>query len=154
LNVYQYLAGGSSDESSQAVRPGGTAELDLAERAKRVRVTLPNGATRDIDAPAAGKLAFHETDLPGIYDVRAGDKLAARFAVNLFDRDESDVRLRARQDGEKGLQTVESLIIGYNPVHAQSPSSPVRKELWTVLLMAALAVLVLEWYIYNRRVYI
>jgi len=30
----------------------------------------------------------------------------------------------------------------------------VRKELWTMLLMAALAVLVLEWYIYNRRVYV
>jgi hypothetical protein len=45
-------------------------------------------------------------------------------------------------------------MIGYNPVEAQSPATPVRKELWTWLLMAALAVLVIEWYIYNRRVYI
>ena len=80
--------------------------------------------------------------------------MLARFAVNLFDREESDVRLRARQDGEKGLQEVESLSIGYVDVAAESPSSPVRKELWTGLLLAALAVLVLEWYIYNRRVYI
>ena len=75
-------------------------------------------------------------------------------AVNLFDRDESDVRLRARQDGEKGIQTVESLEIGYTEVVAESPASPMRKELWTALLLAALAVLVLEWYIYNRRVYV
>jgi hypothetical protein len=154
LNVFQYLAGGAADETNEQIRPGSTAELDLAERAGRLRITLPDGSTRDVDAPASGKLVFHETDRPGVYDVRAGDKLAARFAVNLFDRDESDVRLRARQDGEKGIQTVESLMIGYNPVEAQSPATPVRKELWTWLLMAALAVLVIEWYIYNRRVYI
>ena len=42
------------------------------------------------------------------------------------------MRLRARQDGEEGVRTVESLSIGYVDVAAQSPSSPVRKELWTV----------------------
>ncbi len=154
LNVFQYLAGGAAEQQNEQIRPGATAELDLAERATRLRVTLPDGSTRDVEAPAAGKLSFHETELPGVYDVRSGDKMAARFAVNLFDRDESDVRLRARQDGEKGLETVESLSIGYSEVAAESPATPMRKELWTALLLAALAVLVLEWYIYNRRVYV
>ncbi len=154
LNVFQYLAGGGDEQQNEQIRPGATAELDLAERSTRLRVTLPDGSTRDVDAPAAGKLAFHETDRPGVYDVRSGDKLAARFAVNLFDREESDVRLRARQDGAEGIQTVESLSIGYSEVEAVSSSSPMRKELWTGLLLAVLAVLVLEWYIYNRRVYV
>jgi hypothetical protein len=33
-------------------------------------------------------------------------------------------------------------------------SVPVRREAWKFLLLAALGVLILEWYIYNRRVYL
>jgi hypothetical protein len=154
LNIVQYLAGGAADLQVQNNLPGDTVELDLAQRAKSVTVVLPDKSTRDLPTPTAGKLAFHETEQLGVYDVQAAGQLAARFAVNLFDRDESDVRLRARQDGKEGVQTVESVAIGYTDVDAESSSSPMRKELWTWLLMAALAVLVLEWYIYNRRVYV
>ncbi len=154
LNVFQYLGGASADGQNEIIRPGEPAEIDLPETKDALTVILPDGSKRAIDSPEAGKLVFHETDQPGSYEVQAGGNVVARFAVNLFDREESDVRLRARQDGEKGLQEVESLSIGYVDVAAESPSSPVRKELWTGLLLAALAVLVLEWYIYNRRVYI
>ena len=154
LTVFQYLGGASADGQNEVIRPGEPAEIDLPETKDALTVILPDGSKRALDAPEAGKLVFHETDQPGSYEVQAGGNVLARFAVNLFDREESDVRLRARQDGEKGLQEVESLSIGYVDVAAESPSSPVRKELWTALLLAALAVLVLEWYIYNRRVYI
>jgi hypothetical protein len=154
LNVVQYLAGAAADLHVQANRPGESVELDLARETRRATVTLPDGSTREVTPPTAGKLAFHETDQLGLYDVEANGELVARFAVNLFDRQESDVRLRTRQDEKTGLQTVQDLTIGYQDVHAESPSSPVRKELWTWLLMAALFVLVLEWYIYNRRVYV
>ena len=158
LNVMEYLAGGAADLQLRNTRPGETVELDLPQPGATVTVFLPDGSTRKIAAPAVGKLAFHETDQLGIYDViqdkaAAGEELLGRFAVNLFDRQESDVRLRTRQD-EAGVETVESLSIGYDDVAADSPLAPVRKELWTWLLLAALAVLVLEWYIYNRRVYI
>jgi hypothetical protein len=154
LNVVQYLGGGAADLQIGANRPGETVELDLAQRAERVTVVLPDKSTRVVATPTVGKLAFHETDQLGVYDVMAGEQLAARFAVNLFDRQESDVRLRARQDEAGGVQTVESVSIGYVDVAAESPSTPMRKELWTWLLLAALFVLVLEWYIYNRRVYV
>jgi hypothetical protein len=154
LNVVQYLAVGAADIDMQSHAPGSTVELDVPQRDQRLTVLLPDGATRSLAPPEAGKLAFHETDQLGVYDVMAGDELAARFAVNLFDREESDVRLRARQDGPDGLQTVQALTIGYEDVAAESAASPMRKELWTALLLAALAVLVLEWYIYNRRVYV
>ena len=49
---------------------------------------------------------------------------------------------------------VDSIEIGFVDVAAQSPGMPVRKELWKPLLVLALVVLVLEWYIYNRRVYV
>jgi hypothetical protein len=154
LNVVQYLAVGAADIDMQSHAPGSTVELEVPQRDRRLTVILPNGVTRSLAAPEAGKLAFHETDQLGVYDVMAGDQLRGRFAVNLFDREESDVRIRARQDGPEGLQTVQALTIGYDDVAAESAASPMRKELWTALLLAVLVVLVLEWYIYNRRVYV
>ncbi len=155
LNAVQYLAGGGADLQLDSRRPGDPVELDVPSAGdQRLTVIMPDQTTRTVQAPAAGKLAFHETDQLGVYDLMAGNELAARFAVNLFDRAESDVRLRARQDAEGSLTTVESLSIGYDDVAAEPSVSPVRQELWTVLLLAALAVLVLEWYIYNRRVYV
>jgi len=81
-------------------------------------------------------------------------QLITSFAVNMFDREESDIRLRVSQEPEDGVKVVESLSIGYVDVSAESPSSSVRRELWKLLLLGALVVLVLEWYIYNRRVYV
>lgn len=154
LNVVQYLAGGSGESQLQNNQPGKPVEIDLASRATDLTVVLPDRSTQSIETPTPGKLAFHDAEQLGVYEVQADGKTAARFAVNLFDRQESDVRLRARQDDKGGIREVESVSIGYVDVQARSPSSPVRKELWTWLLLAALAVLVLEWYIYNRRVYV
>jgi hypothetical protein len=154
LNLMQYLAGGDAGQQLHANRPGETVEIDLARRDARLAIELPDKSTRSVEPPEIGKFAFHDTDQLGVYTVRAGGELAGRFAVNLFDRQESDVRLRTRQDESGSVETVASLEIGYDDVAAESPTGPVRKELWTWLLLAALAVLVLEWYIYNRRVYV
>jgi hypothetical protein len=39
-------------------------------------------------------------------------------------------------------------------VKAEVGRAPTRKEIWKAVLACALAVLVIEWYIYNRRVYL
>ncbi|RIK87949.1 MAG: hypothetical protein DCC67_01150, partial [Planctomycetota bacterium] len=153
LNVLQYF-GGAAEVQAAHHPPGKPVEVELPARPAEATVVLPDGSVRALAVPPAGKLAVHETDQLGVYEVRTGGERAAQFAVNLFDPNESDVRLRPRQDDKDGLQAVESLEIGFVDVAAQSPSTPVRKELWTTLLLAALFVLVLEWYIYNRRVYV
>jgi hypothetical protein len=35
-----------------------------------------------------------------------------------------------------------------------STAEPSRKEMWKLLLIVGLLVLVFEWYVYNRRVYL
>jgi len=128
--------------------------MRLNHAAETLSVELPDGVRREVQLQRAGRLAFHETGQLGIYQIHVGGQVEKRFAVNLFDREESDISLRTKQAGEDGVQAVDSLSIGYVDVAAQSPSSPVRRELWKLLLLGALAVLVFEWYIYNRRVYI
>jgi len=152
LNVLEYFARG--DAVSRSVKPGRLVELRVNSTDEKLVVELPNGETREIDLEQPGRLVFHETEQLGVYEVRDSNGVVKRFGVNLFDRDESDIGLRARQEGEDGVTVVDSLAIGYVDVAAQSPTSPVRKELWKWLLLGALVVLVLEWYIYNRRVYV
>ena len=44
--------------------------------------------------------------------------------------------------------------IGYNPVAGTRRTIVAPREWWKVLAVLALGVVCLEWYIYNRRVYI
>ncbi len=153
LNVLEYFAGDPGAMSAPN-RPGQPVELRVSDTSEELTLRLPDGETREAGLDQPGRLTIHNTDQLGVYQVLEGSQVKTRFAVNQFDRNESDIRLRVREDSETGLKTVDSLSIGYVDVAAQSPTSPVRRELWKPLLVAVLAVLVLEWYIYNRRVYV
>ncbi len=153
LNVLEYFT--SSDGTSISTnKPNSPVEMRINNLVETLTVELPDGARREVQLEKPGRLAFHETDQLGVYRIHVAGQIEKRFAVNLFDRDESDVQLRSKQEGEDGVQVVDSLSIGYVDVAAQAPSSPVRRELWKLLLAGALVVLIFEWYIYNRRVYI
>lgn len=152
LNVLEYFA--QAESSSRSVSPGDVVELRVNSLAEQLEVKLPSGASRTIRAKQPGRLVFTETDQLGAYEVQDNGETVKRFAVNLFDREESDVALEVRQEGDDGVKEVNSIEIGYVDVDAQSPTAPVRRELWKPVLLMALVILVLEWYIYNRRVYV
>ena len=44
--------------------------------------------------------------------------------------------------------------IGYNPVKGDKAAPKVQKDMWRWIALLALGVLLVEWYIYNRRVYV
>ena len=44
--------------------------------------------------------------------------------------------------------------IGYVEVKGKPGWQGARRELWKALLLGALGILALEWYVYNRRVYL
>jgi len=79
----------------------------------------------------------------GIYDVRSGEKTVRRFAVNLFDPAESAIR----------PPSAPAIKIGEFEITGESGSEQARWEIWKYLVLAALVVLLLEWYIYIRRIY-
>ncbi len=153
LNVIEYFAGGQS-ASLVHNRPDRMMEIRVDGQASNLEVEMPDGTRQLVALEQPGRLSYHETGQLGVYQVREAGQVKKRFAVNLFGREESDIRLRARQETEKSLKTVDSLSIGYIDVAAQSPTAAVRRELWKPLLAGALVVLMIEWYIYNRRVYI
>jgi hypothetical protein len=152
LNVLEYLSGGTEDSELNNVRPGQPVELRSTGNAPELTVIDPAKKQYAIRRAAEDLFQFHETHRLGVYEVRRNNDLIERFAVNLFDRQESDVRLQPRQGGAGDTIQPADIRIGHVDV-AAIDRAPARRELWKPVLFLALAVLVVEWYIYNRRVY-
>lgn len=62
--------------------------------------------------------------------------------------------MRPSQAPEASTVKPAEIRIGHVDVAASVGETPSRTEAWKALLGVALFVLVLEWYIYNRRVYV
>jgi hypothetical protein len=142
-NLLQYFGRNQQASATSGYRPGQPALL-RSDSAGSLVVKAPGGQSFDVPRTRQAAFSFAQTDQLGVYGVLEGGKETQQFAVNLFDSKESDIR--ARTEG--------SVKIGFVEVKPTSRSVPVRREAWKLLLLVALGVLLLEWYIYNRRVYI
>jgi hypothetical protein len=154
LNVLEYLAGASEDNEANNVKPGRSMPIAVPPGADKLTVIDPVGEPTTLARGEQDVLQFHGTEKPGVYQVRSGDKVVQRFAVNLFDRAESDVRVRPSQDPDSPTVQPADIRIGNVDVAAVVDRTPSRREMWKTLLLCALFVLLAEWYIYNRRVYL
>ncbi|HCK41019.1 MAG: hypothetical protein CMJ72_03980 [Planctomycetaceae bacterium] len=159
FNVLEYFSR-MQKSTHQHNLPESPVELRVSGALNNLDVRLPDGTRSPVEFASPGQVVFHDTKQLGIYEIldqeekSKGERIVKSFAVNLFDPMESDIRLQVEQDGEDGVKRVHSLAIGYVDVQAELSTTSVRRELWKYLLLGALAVLILEWYIYNRRVYV
>ena len=144
LNTLEYLAAGREVGGRGSVQPGQPVTLRSEANVDRLSIVLPDGKSQDVERGKLNAFVFSDTDELGVYSVQEAGKDKERFAVNLFDAPESDIRPRAQN----------AVKIGYVEVEGQSTREVARQEAWRPLLLVALAVLLLEWYIYNRRVYL
>ncbi|MCA9245904.1 MAG: BatA and WFA domain-containing protein [Planctomycetales bacterium] len=144
FNMLQYLAGPADSVAGGSVRPGEPVRFRSVTGVASVDVDGPGGSRHEVKRNQQHEFQFSQTDHVGIYEIREGKNVTQRFAVNLFDSSESDIA----PNPEAALQ------IGYVEVEGRSGWEFVRRELWKFLLLLALFVLAIEWYIYNRRIYI
>lgn len=143
LNVLEYLGGQTQGNFRQGnLRPGQQANLRLDVAAPRVSIEAPDGRRTTVERSPAGTYDFSATDKLGIYSIQEGSDTVERFAVNLFDPAESAIR------------PADDVQLGQTDVVGQSRLENTRREAWKWILLAALVVLLGEWYIYNRRVYL
>jgi hypothetical protein len=84
--------------------------------------------------------AYGDTERCGVYRAEWEDGVQ-RFAVNLLDPDESSIEPRP------------SVQIGAEAIQAGETRKQPR-ELWKYAVLAGLFFLILEWYVYNRRVFV
>ena len=143
LNAVKYLGGVRTGLAMPSVRPGAPAMLRSLTAVKQLTVRSPRGEQFIVDREAQNQFVFTRTDDLGVYDVRegSGEKVSQKVAVNLFDPRETN--LEPREKIEVGEE-----------IKAQTAKQVSRQELWRWLLLGAIALLVFEWYVYNRRVYL
>ena len=141
-NAIRYLGGGGTETDQGPTRPGDTLRIPVPADAERVNLVLPDGNKVQRTADAAGVAYFGETDRVGVYRVEDGIEGRDQYAVNLEDNWESDIR------------PPETLRTGLTEIKRIQAIKTATPEVWRWFVGVALAFVLLEWWIYNRRVMI
>jgi hypothetical protein len=150
-----HLAQANSGTLAEGARVGETLTSRLPPGATRVTLAAPEGvepATVALEPSADSTVSFGPLQRCGIYTLRwtgqatatdtaEGDRAARAIPANLLDPYESDVG------------AVTTLPMAREVVRAaEGKQSDLVRRLWPWALLAALAVVMLEWYVYNRKV--
>ncbi len=144
LRNVTYVLGNVSDAASEeTVQPGQPKTLRPDMAIKELEVTGPGKDSKPetLKRGTRPDFSFGNTEQVGIYGVNWDGKLQRNFAVNLLDVDESNI------------QPCAEIQIGQDSIKAGATRGTPR-DTWKWVTLGALGLLLLEWYIYNRRVYI
>jgi len=143
-NVLEYFGGNRSTTSLKTGQPGQPITIRTDQPVDKIRVRFPSGENTTLKRREGAAFTLMNPDEFGVYEVIAGEDktVSQRFAVNLFDSQESNIKPR------------DHILSGYEKIEAETAWQPKRRELWKWLIGAAIVVLGIEWYIFNRRVYL
>lgn len=147
LNAVQYFGRDRGGDRGDSVRPGTPLRFRL-ERTEQAEMLGPDGTRTSLQRSPQGDFSFYATEQVGPYRAisRAGaqgnEKPTERaFAVNLFDARESSISTAANP----------TLRIGQEEIVGKADWEDAQLEGWKPFLLIALALLLVEWYIYGRR---
>jgi hypothetical protein len=139
-NVIYTLGNVRDAAGEENVQPGQVKLLRPDGKVSDIRVTDPANATLALSRGSRAEFAYGSTDRVGVYRAEWKDG-SRRFAINLLDADESNIEPRP------------AVQIGAERVRAEETHRQPR-ELWKWAILAGLGFLLLEWYVYNRRVFV
>jgi hypothetical protein len=137
-----YVLGNVSDTAAEpSVKPGEVMTLRPDVAVREIEVVNPAKESKKEERGTRPDFTYGKTDRVGIYQVRWDGKEQRHFAVNLLDADESNIEPRSEiKIGDASIKT--------------NASSGQPRDTWKWVALAALILLLVEWYVYNRRVYI
>lgn len=143
------------DVNARQITPGFVLADRVPSDASNIRVRLPDGTmSGEVIAAPDGRIVYGPIHRTGVYrvewtgsvgasDIEDDGKVLRFYAANLLDGPESDVG------------AAETLGLSNRVVSASSQGEITRlKEWWPWLLLGALCVMMMEWWIYNKKVYL
>lgn len=152
----RHVTDGGPGDARVASRPGVSRGETLPVGVDSAQLIPPRGDRISVPVDAAGQAiagplrevglyALSWEGAPGPSDTRDGSRSERRFAVNLADASASDVTPRREL-------VIQAERIGASGLGEGSSRTP--RQLWPWLLVAGLLIVMLEWYVYNRKVQI
>jgi len=141
-NAVLFMGSGGALAEREPLRPGDPLRIPLPADAESARLARPDGTRLSVRADIRGVARYAATDKVGVYQVEPGIVGHDRFAVNLESALESAIVPR------------ESFPISSATIEVGKAIRSATPEIWRWFIGAALLILFLEWYIYNRRVMI
>jgi Aerotolerance regulator N-terminal/von Willebrand factor type A domain len=154
-SAMQYLGDVNSSGIGQSIQPGQQITDRIPVGATDVRIKTPDDVTESLSPADDGTIIYGPILKAGTYvvswvgaaredDEQLGAHVSRTYASNLTDPEESDI-------GLTGIRTAAGDLA---PTDSADDDIKAPKRLWPWLLLAALAISLIEWYIYNRKVYI
>ncbi|HST04240.1 MAG TPA: hypothetical protein VLQ48_05835 [Chloroflexia bacterium] len=145
-DLVEWLQPQNTVNAPPTLAAGDPISINALPDADEIVVTPPGEGAKSTVLTPAGQTSFAGTDQLGVYTVAQNAKgqpvgEPEQFVVNLFSRDESSI---APHLGLTFVGTGENLPVSDNG------GSGTPLEIWPWVLLAGLAILALEWWVYNR----
>ncbi|MFI5455070.1 MAG: BatA and WFA domain-containing protein [Isosphaerales bacterium] len=157
LNSIQAYGNVHEGAGEEVAEPGRPIVLHPETGSRTIQVTPPGGGPAlAVTRSPQGAFVYNKAETTGVYLAQWESGGLLPFAVNLFDARESDLAPRGLvpEGAPASLDEAYKIKIGYSPVTGTLKPPVVQKDIWWYLALLVLGVLLVEWYIYNRRVYI
>jgi hypothetical protein len=140
-NAISFVASESGDADRHALKAGQPLTVQAKPGQTRAVLTGPGGLKEDLAASPSGLLRWARTLRAGVYRLAIEGGPETAVAVNLMDERESDIA------------PADELACTGQVVKAQeAPPAPANRELWPLLVALALAIVLVEWYVYCAKV--
>jgi Ca-activated chloride channel family protein len=145
-NAVRWLtAAGGLGASQEETPTGGVASLTLPPGASSVTIQRPDGSKTALAAPATGGMVLvDDTRQAGVYHAMLSGGQNFPFAVNLDSRDESTLPV---QNPPALNHPGAGLVTAHVPLSRRA-----KDDLWPTLAAVALGLLLLEWFVFHRRI--
>jgi hypothetical protein len=142
-NAVEFLAASGREAALPTIMPGDTQPIRLPSGVRSIELVSPSGRTQGLAVTDPAQAVVGPLRQAGVWTARwteGGEQRARPIAVAL-------------QDPREGrIGALESLALGLETVRGVKGGESGRSALWPWLLLAALAVLTLEWLVYLRKV--
>jgi hypothetical protein len=157
LNAIQNLGNVREGSGDELAEPGEPITLHPETQGKTITVApLGGGTLETITRSPQGSFVFSRAGTSGVYVAHWENDGQLPFAVNLFDTRESNLASRGivPEGAPDAMAESFKIKIGASPVAGTQKAPIVRKDIWWYFALLVLGILLVEWYVYNRRVFI
>ncbi len=144
-SVRWLTAAGGLGSNNPETPTGGVASVTVPPGQSSVSITRPDGSKTAVNAPDTGGVVLvDDTRLAGVYHAHAGSA-DYPFAINLDSADES--RLAAQKPPQLTHPGTPMVAAVHLPLSRRA-----KDDLWPTLAAAALVLLLVEWFVFHKRI--